>query len=56
MIAAIISRRFATLYELQTVYSIADALDMYEVIAVNSYNEAAYEEAARREQEARRNS
>ena len=56
MIAAIISRRFATLYELQTVYSIADALDMYEVIAVNSYNEAAYAEAARREQEARRNS
>lgn len=29
---------------------------MYEVIAVNSYNEAAYAEAARREQELRRNS
>ena len=39
LIALIIGKRFATLYELQTVYSYADALDMAEVIAVNNYNE-----------------
>ena len=54
--AAIVARRYASLYELQTIYSMGDALDMYEIIAVNNYNEAAYAEAARREQEARRNS
>lgn len=53
MFAAIISKRFATLYELQTVYSLEDALDMYEIIAVNGYNEAVYSEAAKRIAEAR---
>ena len=52
--AAIIARRYASLYELQTIYSLADALDMYEVIAVNNYNEAAYADAAKRDAEARR--
>lgn len=33
------SHRLATLWELQTVYSYEDALDLYEVIAVNNYNE-----------------
>ena len=52
--AALIGRRYASLIELQSVYSLEDALDMYEIIAVNSYNEAAYSEAAKRDAEARR--
>jgi hypothetical protein len=39
MIGVIITRKLATLYELQTVYSIDDAVDLYEVAAVNNYNE-----------------
>ena len=39
MTALILSHRLATLHELQTVYSYADALDMAEVITVNNYNE-----------------
>ena len=39
MFAVIISNKFATLYELQTIYSYEDALDMYEVAYVNSINE-----------------
>jgi hypothetical protein len=52
--AAIVARRYASLYELETIYSMGDALDMYEIIAVNNYNEAAYSEAAKRDAEARR--
>lgn len=32
-------RKMATLYELQTVYSYEDALNMAEVLIVDSYNE-----------------
>lgn len=39
MMAVIITKRFATLYELQTVYSYEDALNMYEVAFINSVNE-----------------
>lgn len=39
LFAVIISQNFATLYELQTVYSYEDALDMYEIAYVNSVNE-----------------
>ena len=35
----IISHKLATLYELQTIYSYEDALDLYEIIAVNNHNE-----------------
>jgi len=52
--AAIVARRYASLIELQTTYSMGDALDLYEIIAVNNYNEAAYSEAAKRDAEARR--
>ena len=52
--AAIVARRYASLYELETIYSMGDALDMYEIIAVNNYTEAAYSEAAKRDAEARR--
>ena len=39
LLGVIITRRLATLYELQTVYSIDDAADLYEIAAVNNYNE-----------------
>lgn len=39
MVGAIVSHRLATLYELQTIYSFSDALDLYEILAVNNYNE-----------------
>lgn len=38
MIGVIVSRRLATLHELQTVYSMDDAADLYEIVAVNNYN------------------
>ncbi len=45
----VVSKRLATLYELQTVYSYDDLLDFYEIAAVNNYNEAqALEEAKKR--------
>lgn len=37
--AVIISKKYATLYELQTVYTYEDALDMYEVAYINSVNQ-----------------
>ena len=46
MIGVIITRRLATLHELQTVYSLDDAAALYEIAAVNNYNEwRAMEEA-----------
>jgi hypothetical protein len=39
VIGAVTFRRLATLYELQTVYSYRDALDMYEIILTSNYNE-----------------
>ncbi len=45
----VVSRQLATLYELQTVYSLEDLLDMYEIIVVNSINESrAYEESRKK--------
>lgn len=35
----VISKRFATLNELETIYSYEDLLDMYEVITINAINE-----------------
>ena len=37
--ALVISEGFATLYELQTVYSYRELMQMSEVAAVNRYNE-----------------
>ena len=48
MIGVIITRRLATLHELQTVYSIDDAADLYEIAAVNNYNEWRASEEAKR--------
>lgn len=39
MMGVIISRRFASLYELQTIYSYEDALNLYEIAAINATNE-----------------
>lgn len=48
-VGAVISRRIATLHELETVYSYEDLLDLYEIVYVNSVNEVtAMEEAKRR--------
>ncbi|KVP59464.1 transcription elongation factor GreA [Burkholderia ubonensis] len=38
-IGAVISRRLATLHELQTVYGQDDLHDLLEIIIVDSYNE-----------------
>lgn len=42
--STIITKELAKLYELQTVYHYEDALDMYEIVLVNNYNELAYQE------------
>lgn len=39
MLGMIISRRLATLKELNTFYGINDVLDMMEIITVDAYNE-----------------
>lgn len=39
MFGVVTGRRYATLIELQTVYSLEDAYLMYEVIVVNNHNE-----------------
>lgn len=39
LVGTIVSHRLATLAELQTIYSYEDALDLYEIAAVNNYNE-----------------
>lgn len=40
IIGTIISRRMASLYELDTVYGVRDVYDMLEVIMVDDYNRA----------------
>ena len=41
-------RGIATLHELETVYSLPDALNMLEVVTVQNYNEWVAMEAAKR--------
>jgi hypothetical protein len=38
-ISAIIADGKATLHELRTIYTLEDALDMWEIIAITRYNE-----------------
>ena len=48
MAGVVISRRLATLHELETIYSYDDLLDLYEIVYINNINEhRAYEEAKR---------
>lgn len=35
----VVSKKLATLYELQTVYSYTDLLDLYEIVYINALNE-----------------
>lgn len=39
MIGTIISRRLATLHEIDTVYGTQDIYDLMEIIAVDNYND-----------------
>ena len=48
MMGVIITRKLATLHELQTVYSLDDAAYLYEIAAVNNYNEWKASEEAKR--------
>lgn len=50
--SVIISKRYATLYELQTIYSYEDALDLYEIANVNSINSRRAIEVAKRKRRA----
>jgi hypothetical protein len=40
VIGTLLSRRAATLHELDTVYGVRDAYDMLEVVTVDDYNRA----------------
>lgn len=46
--AAVIGRNLATLRELETVYSLPDALNLLEIITVQNYNEWAVMEESRK--------
>lgn len=43
-----ISRHLATLHEFQTVYSVRDALDMWELVRVDDYNAYLWSKVERR--------
>ena len=47
LFAVLITKKYATLHELQTVYSYEDALDMYEIAYINSINEDKANERSR---------
>lgn len=40
IIGVLVSKRIATLYELQTVYGVKDSYDMLEIVNVDDYNTA----------------
>jgi hypothetical protein len=40
IIATLLSKRMATLHELDTVYGVRDVYDMLEVVTVDDYNNA----------------
>ncbi|MDR2947126.1 MAG: hypothetical protein LBV79_10320 [Candidatus Adiutrix sp.] len=47
LIGIIVSRQLATLNEMETVYSLPDALNLAEIITVGNYNEWAAMEASK---------
>ena len=47
MVGVILLRKFATLHELETVYSLEDAMNLSEIITVQNYNEWVAAEARR---------
>lgn len=44
-IYVLVSKKIATLYELQTVYGVEDLHDLLEVLAVETYNESLKDDA-----------
>lgn len=48
LVGVLVANRIATLHELQTVYSLQDAMDMYEAYIVPKYNEYKNAQAMRR--------
>lgn len=40
LLGVVVSKKLATLYELQALYSYEDLWDFYEIILVNNYNES----------------
>ena len=40
MIGVVISKELATLFQLQTIYSLDDLIDLCEIALVNNYNES----------------
>ena len=43
LIGGLVSSRLCTLNELQTVYSLEDALNLWEVLSIDGYNRQQYE-------------
>lgn len=43
LIGGLISSRLCTLHELQTVYSLEDALNLWEVLSIDGHNRQQYE-------------
>lgn len=39
LIGSIVANKYATLHELKTIYTLEDAYDLFEIIAVSRYNE-----------------
>ena len=39
LIGTLVANRIATLYELKSIYSLEDAMDMYEALIIPRYNE-----------------
>ena len=51
--APLIATHYATLHELETVYSLEDALNLNEVLQVQTYNEEVNAKRARAEQKSK---
>lgn len=48
LVGVLVGQKLATLHQLQTVYSLEDALNLLEIITVQNYNDWAAGEAAKR--------
>ncbi len=49
VIGTLISARMATLHELSTIYGMADAYDLLEILQVDAHNKRAIESASNRD-------
>ena len=48
LVGVLVGRRLATLHQLQTVYSLEDALNLLEIVSVQNYNDWALNEESKR--------